>query len=94
MAIEIGDYPYVWTCGSLESFSLAGFSVAGAGVYLPAPELAMQGTVWGEVEDYGDAGLDRCGAFVPVPGPLQTLQRAEFWGTMMTGFLAGVLGRG
>ena len=94
MAIEIGEYPCVWTGGSLESFSPAGISVACAGVYLPAPELAMQGAGWGEVEDYGDAGLDRCGAFMPVPGPLQTVQRAEFWGTMMTGFLAGVLGRG
>ena len=24
--------------------------------------------------------MERCRAFMPVPGPLQTVQRAEFWG--------------
>ena len=41
-----------------------------AGVYLPALELAMQGAVWGEVEEYGDVRLDLCRAFMPVPGSL------------------------
>ena len=30
-------------------------------------------------EEYGDARLERCRAFMPVPGPLQTVQRVEFW---------------
>ena len=54
-------------------------AVAVAGVYLPAPELAMQGALWGEAEEYGDARLDWCRTFMPVPGPLQTVQRAELW---------------
>ena len=70
MAIEIGDYPD----GSLEPYPSPGISVAGAGVYLPAPELALQGVIWMEVEDYGDARSDWCRAFVPVPGPLQTVR--------------------
>ena len=48
-----------------------------AGVYLPAPKLAMEGAVWGTVEGYGDARMDRCCVFVSVLGP-QTVQRAEF----------------
>ena len=28
----------------------------------------------------GDARLERCRAFLPVPGVMQTVQRAEFWG--------------
>ena len=33
------------------------------------------GGVWG-------ARLERCHAFMPVPGPLQTVQRAECWGAI------------
>ena len=60
-----------------------GFEVAGAGVYLPAPEQAMGGSVWGVAEEYGDARLDQCRAFMPVPGILQTVQRAELWGAIV-----------
>ena len=34
-------------------------------------------------EEYGDARLERCRAFMQVPGPLQTVQRAEFWSAIM-----------
>ena len=33
--------------------------------------------------EYGDARLGSCRAFMPVPGPLQTVQRAEFWGAIL-----------
>ena len=36
----------------------------------------------GTAEEYGDARLERCRAFLPVPGVLQTVQRAEFWGAI------------
>ena len=39
-----------------------------AGVYLPASELAFDGSVWGSAEEYGDARLERCRAFMPVTG--------------------------
>ena len=50
-------------------------------MYLPAPELAFLDAVWATVEEYGDA---RCSAFMPVPRPLQTVQRAEFWGAILS----------
>ena len=34
----------------------------------------LQGSAWVEVEEHGDARLDRCRAFMLVPGPLQTVQ--------------------
>ena len=78
------DYPNVWTDGSREDFSsIGGFEVAGAGVYLHASELAFDGLVWGTAEEYGDARLERCRAFLPVPGVMQTVQRAEFWGAIV-----------
>ena len=74
-AYPIGDHPCVWRDGSLES---SGFSVAGAGMYFPAPELAMQSATW---EGRAEGWLrNRCPAFMQVPGRLQTVQRAEFLG--------------
>ena len=78
------EHPDVWTDGSREDFSsIGGFEVAGAGVYLPASELASEGSVWGTAEEYGDVRLERCRAFMPVPSVLQTVQRAEFWGAII-----------
>ena len=80
----MSDHPDVWTDGSREDFSsIGGFEVAGAGVYLPASELAFDGLIWRTAEGYGDARLERCRAFVPVPGVMQTVQRAEFWGAIV-----------
>ena len=80
----MSDHPDVWTDGTREDFSsLGGFDVAGAGVCLPASEVAFDSSVWGTAEQYGDARLERCRAFVPVPGVMQTVQRAEFWGAIV-----------
>ena len=66
------------------SLSLVGFEVAGAGVYVPAPELAFEGAVWGVAEEYGDARLEHLHVlFMPVPGPPLTVQRAEFQGAII-----------
>ena len=45
---------------------------------LPAREEAMWGVIWRSAEEYGDASLERCRAFMPVPGPLQTV-----WGSIL-----------
>ena len=84
VALEMTQHPDIWTDGSREDFSsIGGFEVAGAGVYLHASELAFDGLVWGTAEEYGDARLERCHAFLPVPGVMQTVQRAEFWGPIV-----------
>ena len=84
IALEMPEHPNVWTDGSREDFSsTGGFEVAGAGVYLPASELAFDGLVWGTAEEYGDARLERCRASMLVPRDMQTVQRAEFWGAII-----------
>ena len=85
IALGMPEYPNIWeqmVAGRI-SLLLGGFEVAGAGVYLPASELAFEGSIWGTVEEYGDARLDGCRAFLPVPGVLQTVQCAEFWGAIL-----------
>ena len=74
LATEIGEHPSAWTdvAGKFIPRERGG-SVAGAGVYLPAPEWPMQGAIWGEAEEDGDVGMDRCRAPMPVPGPYQTV---------------------
>ena len=84
IALEMSEHPNVWTDGGMEDFSSVGrFEVAGAGVHLPASELAFEGSVWGTAEEYGDARLERCRAFMPVPWVMQTVQRAEFWSAIV-----------
>ena len=54
----------IHVCGRKVPWSLfpaAGFAVAGSGVYLPAPELALQDGSWSEAGEYGDAGIRRVG---------------------------------
>ena len=63
--------------------SVGGFEVAVVGVYLLASEVAFDHSVWGTAEEYGDARLERCRAFLPVRGVMQTVQRAEFWGAIL-----------
>ena len=84
IALEMSEHPTIWTDGSREDFSsVGGFEVAGAGVCLPASEVAFDSSVWGTAEVYGDARLERCRAFLTVPGVMQTVQRAEFWGAIL-----------
>ena len=52
-------------------------------------KLLLKVSVWGTAEEYGDARLERCRASMPVPGVMQTVQRAEFWGAIAC--IAGVL---
>ena len=68
--LEMTDAPNIWTDGSREDYSSIGdFEVAGAGVYVPAVEVAFESAVWGVAEEYG--------------GVMQTVQRAEFWGAIV-----------
>ena len=83
IVLEMSDTPDIWTDGSRKDFSsTGGFEVAGGGVHLPASEAAFDCSVWGTAEEYDDAHLECCRAFLPVPGPLQTFQCAEFWGAI------------
>ena len=80
----MSEHPNIWTDGSREDFSsVGGFEVAGAGVYLPASRVAFDSSTWETAEEYGDARLERCRALLPVPGVMQTVQRAEFWGAIV-----------
>ena len=47
IVLEVPEHPNIWTDGSREDVSsIGGFEVAGAGVSLPASDLAFDGLVW------------------------------------------------
>ena len=84
IALEMSDHLNIWTDGSREDVSsFGGLKVAGAGVYLPASDVAFDCSVWETAEEYGDARLERCRAFLQVPWVMQTVQRAGFWGAIL-----------
>ena len=71
--METPEHPNIWIDGSKEDFSsLGGFEVAGAGVYLPASEITFENSVWGTVEEYGDARFERCRVFLSGRSVMQT----------------------
>ena len=92
IALEIPEHPNIWTDGSREDFSsIGGFEVAGAGVYLPASEIAFDNSVWGTVEEYGNARLERCRAFLPVLGSCKLFSVLNFGVLLLLYRLTGLV---
>ena len=81
--MEMVDHPFIWTDGSRVDYPTGGFEVAGSGVFFRAPEATMLEAVWGATEEYGEVLDGNCRVFMSVPGTLQSVQRAEFWGAIL-----------
>ena len=80
---ELAAAPDVWSDGSLVLDELSGVGVGGCGVYAHASGAAWFGRRWGHLDlllplpdGTGEAGRLCCS----IPGPFQTVQRAEIWG--------------
>ena len=67
VALEMSDHPNIWTEGrtSLLSVGLKWLALVFTCLLLRS---AFESAVWGVAEEFGDALLERCRAFVPVPG--------------------------
>ena len=80
VSARMPDAPEVWSDGSLVFDWVTGVSAAGAGFFAHQSEHCWSSRRWGHVDH---VQLDRvphsCRGFVSVPGPLQTVQRAELW---------------
>ena len=75
--------PDVWKDGSLVTDDLTGIASGGAGVFAHTSGSSWFGRKWGLLDLLprdGDLGVERCTLFDSLPGPLQTVQRAELWG--------------
>ena len=84
VSAHMPDSPDIWSDGSLVMDSVTGISAAGAGMFAHYSEACWSGRRWGHVDRVQSVGLDHsCRAFISVPGPLQTVQRAELWGVIL-----------
>ena len=75
----------VWTDGSLVEDKMSGASSAGAGCFTYRCSRLWANWRWGHLDEgVGEDAVDRaCRGFCSVPGPLQSVQRAQFWGVIL-----------
>ena len=72
------DVPNVWTDGSLVLDEVTGVSSSGSGFFAQQPGVLVGGGHVDYARPDGGEGLS-CRGFCSVPGPLQTVQRAQLW---------------
>ena len=85
-ATRMPPSPDVWTDGSLVRDEVSGSAGAGAGVYARLHADNWRYRRWGHFDDLGltpDGLSSSCLGFCSLLGPLQTVQRAEFWGVVL-----------
>ena len=77
---RVAEEPDVWTDGSVVDDKVSGVSSAGAGCFTLRDRQLWSCWGWG----HWDQGVrDGSVGFCSVPGPLQTVQRAELWGVIL-----------
>ena len=84
-ALQVAPEPDVWTDGSRVDDRLSTVSSSGAGFSTGHPSCFWAGCSWGQVDDgdQGNQGVACCRGYCSVPGPLQSVQRAELWGVIL-----------
>ena len=81
--VPVADAPDVWSDGSLVLDGFSGVGVAGCSVYAHASGAAWFGRHWGHLDllpPLPDGAGEACRLYCSIPGPLQTVQRAEILG--------------
>ena len=86
---SVPSYPNIWTDGSRDEDLDAMIGVVGAGAFVKEVPWVFDGRAWGHAQDL-DLDNDASRIFSMVPGTLQTVQRAEYWGVILVsaGFYA------
>ena len=83
MADSVPRNPNVWSDGSRDEDLDAMVGVAGAGAFVRNVPWVFDGRAWGHAQDL-NLDDDAARIFSMVPGPLQTVQRAEYWGELFS----------
>ena len=80
----VPDHSNVWSDGSLVLDQVTGVSSSGAGFFARQAGDCWDNRLWGHVDGLRSAGAAQCcRGFCSVPGPLQSVQRAEMWGVIL-----------
>ena len=79
LAYGVPSHPNIWTDGSRDEDLDGMVGVAGAGAYVNDVPWVFDDRAWGHAQEL-NLDVDAARIFSVVPGPLQTVQRAEYWG--------------
>ena len=84
-ALQVAREPDVWTDGSRVEDRLSTVSSSGAGFSSGHSSRFRAGRSWGHVDDDDQVNqtVAYCRVYCSVPGPLQSVQRAELWGVIL-----------
>ena len=83
-ASSVPDHPNVWSDGSLVLDQVTGVSFSGAGFFAHQSVNLWDDRRWGHVDHVRPEGdVQSCRGFCSVPGPLQSVQRAEMWSVIL-----------
>ena len=80
MIDDVPDSPNIWTDGSREPIPHLDVEIAGAGAFVHSPVIIFDSHHWGHAQDLDGPHEGSSHIFSGVPGPIQSVQRAEYWG--------------
>ena len=83
MVDDVPVAPNIWTDGSREPIPHLDVEVAGAGAFVHSPAIIFDSHHWGHAQDLDDPHEGSSHIFSGVFGPIQSVQRAEYWGLFL-----------
>ena len=83
MVDDVPDDPNIWTDGSREPIPHLDVEIAGAGAFIHSPAIVFDSHHWGHAQDLDDPHEGSSHIFSGIPGPIQSVQRAEYWGVIL-----------
>ena len=79
MVDDVPDNLNIWTDGSREPIPHLDVEIAGAGAFMHSPAIVFDSNHWGYAQDLDDPDEGSSHIFSGIPGPIQSVQRAEYW---------------
>ena len=79
----VSSAPHIWSDGGRGSFDHLDVEIADSGAFILSPSGVFDNQAWGHCQDLDGIDERSTRAFASAPGPLQTVQRAEYWGVIL-----------
>ena len=83
MIDDVPSDPNIWTDGSREPLPHLDVEIAGAGAFVHSLAIIFDSKHWGNAQDLDDPHEGSSHIFLGVLGPVQSVQRAEYWGVIL-----------
>ena len=83
MVDDVPVAPNIWTDGSREPIPHLDVEFAGAGAFVDSPAIIFDSNHWGHAQDLDGQQEGNSHIFSGVLGPIQSVQRAEYWGVIL-----------